>query len=75
MYVIFAFARFVPLWATPVALVLIQIGIFFSRRKEKKLAISFFGTAFMIIVGAGLWIYFRGDLHSDEWVKRVLMQY
>lgn len=72
-YLFLAFRTY-PYWAIPVALVFGQIGIHFRRRQSLYFAF-WFGISFgLIVVGAG-WVFFRGDLHSDQWLRWVLGDY
>lgn len=71
MHLFYLAARTYPYWAVPVAIVFGQLGIHFMRR-DSVLRFLFFGIAAGLVVGAFAWIFFRGDLHSDVWVRTLL---
>jgi uncharacterized membrane protein len=71
MHVVFALARLYPFWAVPFAIVVAQLGLFF-RRKARASQWSCWAVSFFLMLGVALWIAFRGDLHSDEWVRAIL---
>lgn len=71
MHLIFLAVRTFPFWAVPVAIVFGQLGVYFWRRRS-GLRFVFFGCAASLVIGAIAWIVFRGDLHSDAWVRAVL---
>ena len=71
MHVYFSIARFYPYWAVPVALVIGEMAVFF-RRRESGLQWPLFGLGGLILFIAILWFVFRGDIHSDDWLKAIL---
>jgi hypothetical protein len=70
MHSIFTLARFYPFWALPLALVLAELGRHF-RRKNSPLYGPFWAIAGFLVVGTVAWIFFRGDVNSDQWIKTV----
>lgn len=68
MHLVYLLLRTYPYWAVPVALVFGQLGMHFARRGS-LLKFLFWGISLCLVVGAGVWIGFRGDLHSDEWIR------
>jgi len=68
MHLIFLAARILPYWAIPIALVCGQLAIHFTRR-QSKVAYLWWGTVAGLFLTSGFWIFFRGDLHSDDWLR------
>lgn len=68
MHLVFLLFRTYPYWAIPVALVFGHLGMHFARRGN-LLRYFFWGSAAGMVLAALAWIGFRGDLHSDEWVR------
>lgn len=71
MHFVFLLARIYPYWAIPLVAVLAQIAIFFRRRRH-ALLYSVVGLMGLLFLGLLAWAFFRGDLHSDEWVRALL---
>lgn len=71
MYIIFALARYFPFWGLVVALIFWELGRYF-RRYGLGLQYSCFFMALVFLGAVGAWIYFRGDIHSDQWVRDFL---
>jgi hypothetical protein len=69
MVVIFALARYFPLIGLLLGLTFLEAGRLF-RRRGQKLQYSCFFMGVLLLGLAGVWIYFRGDTHSDQWVQR-----
>ncbi len=57
-----------PFWALPAILLFVELARYFYRRNLGR-ALLFAFVAFLLTIALGLWIGFRGDLHSDEWVR------
>jgi hypothetical protein len=70
MHLIFLLARVYPYWALAVAILMLQVAIFYRRRKD-KLQWTFVGVAGCLMLGILAWFIFRGDLYSDNWVRFV----
>jgi len=70
MHSVFAAARFFPWWALPSGFVLVEMGVYFRRRKS-NVQFHFFAVASALIILSLCWFVFRGDLHSDAWVRTV----
>lgn len=68
MRVIFLLFRTYPLWGVTLALVFMQLAVFFTRRRSKT-RFFFWGASIFLLLGVVAWIFFRGDLHSDTWVR------
>lgn len=68
---LFLAARFFPYWALPVTLILFELGRFF-RRRQMGMQFVCFGTAGLLILLTLLWFVFRGDLHSDAWIRALV---
>ena len=71
MHLIFFMVRYYPVLAVCLILVAAQFGYFF-RRKKDPVEFACWAMIAILAVTVGLWIYFRGDLHSDLWVRRFL---
>jgi hypothetical protein len=71
MSLIYLLARIYPYWALAVGMVLMQLAIFFRRRKN-PMQFTMIGSTAILGIGVLAWFYFRGDLHSDEWVSYML---
>jgi TctA family transporter len=70
MHFIFLLARIYPFWALPMAIVLAQLAIFF-RRRESGLQYSSMAGVVLLTAGIFAWFFFRGDIHSDDWVRTI----
>ena len=69
MHAIFVIAHFYPVLAIPASLAAVQLAIHFKRQKKRSpMAFFFMGALFMLLT-SGAWIFFRGDLHSQQWAK------
>lgn len=68
MHLIYTAMRFFPWWALPLALVIGELGVFF-RRRASRTQFACFGVAGVLVLSALAWFFFRGDLHSDRWVR------
>ncbi len=68
MRFIFLIARLYPYWALPGALVLGELGLYF-RRNRSGLQYPFWFISLVLLVGIVLWFFYRGDLHSDQWIR------
>lgn len=69
MTFIFSVVRFFPYWGLPIVLVLGETALFAKRRRRTKLM---YGCLLFVLIFISMimaWFYFRGDLHSDDWVK------
>jgi hypothetical protein len=64
----FLLARLYPYWALPLAVVLVQLGIFFRRRKS-PIQYACLGEAGLLLLGIVAWFVFRGDLYTDRWLR------
>jgi uncharacterized membrane protein YfcA len=71
MNIIYALVRLFPFWAIPGCFILFQLGNHL-RRKGDKLFRMLWGLIAIFIALLVLWFVFRGDLHSDHWVRTVL---
>ena len=68
MHNIHLFLRIFPFVAFAIILTSIQFGLFF-RRKNSVNQWYAFGIATFFAILTVLWIVYRGDLHSDRWVR------
>jgi len=74
MHWIFVLAHFLPFWAIPLAGALVQLAVHF-RRRGSVLQWYFGVLAVGLVVASGAWIYFRGDRHSERWLKTFIEVY
>lgn len=65
---VYAFVRLYPFFAVPVALILVELGLHFRRRRVKT-QFYFFGIAGFLLLTSFLWLFYRGDSRSDHWVR------
>lgn len=68
MHIVFALVRFFPFWGLMAALIFFEFGRSF-RHKDSKLQYSFFFGSVLFFALVVCWFYFRGDVHSDTWVR------
>lgn len=68
MHFIFLLARVYPYWALALVMILVQLAIFF-RRRESSVQWTCLGCAAFLVGGILAWFIFRGDLHSDDWIR------
>ncbi|MGZ3689001.1 MAG: hypothetical protein ACXVBW_11910, partial [Bdellovibrionota bacterium] len=68
MHTIFMMARFYPYWALPLAVLVGDIGLYF-RRKKNDIQWALWSLAGFLVLGIIVWVAFRGDLNSDQWVR------
>ncbi|MCM2322176.1 MAG: hypothetical protein NDJ90_02835 [Oligoflexia bacterium] len=73
MHALFLLARTFPWWAVPMALVVGQLTVFFWRRRS-PMRFFFGGATLTLLFSAALWIIYRGDLHSDRWVRNLFLE-
>lgn len=60
--------RMFPYWAIPVMIFSLEMCRYFHRRLSPfKWFFGFVSVVLALLVG--VWFAFRGDLHSDEWVR------
>lgn len=57
-----------PFWAIPVAFILVEIGLFYRRRKSEATFV-FLGSAGFLVVLSLIWIILRGDLNAEAWAR------
>ncbi len=57
------------------AAVLVELGLFYRRRKNILIMKILFGSAGFVGVTAIFWLGFRGDVNSDQWAKWILFDY
>jgi hypothetical protein len=68
MSFVYLLARIYPYWALALGMVLFQLAVFF-RRRQSSVQYSLLGAIGFLGLGILAWFYFRGDLHSDDWVR------
>lgn len=72
MHWLFSTLRFFPYWALPLVLVFFETGVYFKRRLLKKRQLLCWAVSGGLILLIGVWFFYRGDLHSDRWVRNFL---
>lgn len=70
MSLVYLAVRLFPVFAIPIAFLSFEVGRTY-RRKGSVLQWSFFSLSGFLIVFSLLWVGFRGDLHSDQWVRQI----
>lgn len=68
MHLVYLLVRTYPYWAVPIAIVFGQLAIHYMRQLNPIRFLFWMITAALVFL-AFAWIFFRGDLHSDEWVR------
>ena len=64
----FILARTIPYWAIPMAIVLVDLMIYY-RRKRARATYVCAGAIFMLVCLSIGWVAARGDLYADQWMK------
>jgi NADH:ubiquinone oxidoreductase subunit 4 (subunit M) len=68
LHLFFMAARFYPYWAIPCFVIIAQFGVHY-RRRASSLQYLFWGITGLMILCTIVWLIYRGDLNSDEWVR------
>jgi hypothetical protein len=68
----FAILRYFPYWAIPLVLVACETALFARRKGRRSLMISCLLFAVFTLAAVGAWFYFRGDLHSNDWIRETI---
>lgn len=71
MYLIYLFFRIFPYLAIPVGLSLLQLGLFFRRRRVGNQRFFWISSGACFFLSL-MWVILRGDLYSDLWIHWVL---
>jgi hypothetical protein len=71
MHLIYAAVRFFPWWALPAAFVLGELGIYLRRKRSRTQRFCWAAVSVLVALSV-CWFFFRGDLHSDNWVRTVV---
>lgn len=68
MHFLYSLVQFLPYWAIPLVLISAELAIHFRRKKAlaQWYCVAF---GFLMIVLTILWFVYRGDIHSDAWVR------
>ncbi len=70
MFLIYLLARLYPYWAVPIAVVFVEMGMYYRRKKNKNMqAAAWFISAYLVFSSL-IWVLFRGDQNSDIWIRR-----
>ncbi len=72
---VYSLLRFYPIFMIPVGGALIELGFFYRRRKKILVMKMMFGLSAFFFISGLLWFVGRGDLHSDEWARWLLLDY
>jgi hypothetical protein len=71
MHSVYFLIRIYPYWVIPFCILFGQLGIHF-RRRHRPVQWFYWGMVVCCLLSSGAWIYLRGDLNSDKWVRTVL---
>jgi hypothetical protein len=71
MHVIFTLVRLLPYWVLTLAFAFVEFGVFFKRRRHRVKQFACWTVAALLLATIVAWFVFRGDLHSDAWVRYV----
>ena len=71
MHIIFTLARIYPAWSLPTAFIFFELVIYY-RRKNSKMQYYMGGLVGAQVIILLLWLIFRGDLHSDSWIRALI---
>lgn len=71
-HVVYTLTKLFPYWALPLSLIFFDLVVFFRRRGQSKQQRFFFVIAVFLMIMIGVWVVFRGDLHSDRWVHHFM---
>lgn len=71
MHLVFTLARIYPAWAVPTAFIFFELAIYY-RRKNSKIQYYMGALVGIQVLLLLLWLLFRGDIHSDLWVRAIL---
>jgi hypothetical protein len=71
----FAILRYFPYWAIPLVLVAFETALFARRKGRRALMISCLFFALFAVAAVAGWFYFRGDLHSNDWIRETLSDF
>ncbi len=69
MHFLFVLIKVYPVVAITAAVVCLQFAIHFKRQKKRKPLVAFLLALFFLVSSALAWVYYRGDLHADRWLK------
>ena len=73
MHTLYFMLRVLPYWALPMAFCFGQVGLYFRRRRNAA-QFPLYGASLLLIVASALWIYFRGDVHVEQWIRWIRIQ-
>ena len=68
MRFVYLFLRFFPILAVALSVVSMQFVVYYRRRANKTYYFYMGFIVFLILLSL-IWVVFRGDLHSDEWLR------
>ena len=71
MHAIYFIARLYPFIVIPLVVIFIELGFFLRRQRSSVQHVCWLLSLFCVS-SAVLWIVFRGDLNSDQWVRALL---
>jgi 4-hydroxybenzoate polyprenyltransferase len=72
IHFIYVIAHLYPVAAIPAALGAVQLAFHFKRQKRRPPMVFLFMFALFCVLTTAVWIFFRGDLHAQHWVKMVV---
>ena len=71
MHWVYAALRFYPFWALPLAFLVGEIAWFYHRKK-RRIQYLFWVISFLVGISGIIWVVFRGDRFSDQWIQRAI---
>lgn len=72
LYTTLFLVRYFPFWATPIALVLFEVGVYHFNRRERGSCVVYFVLSGALAVSSILWIVFEGYWRAGPFVKKFL---
>jgi hypothetical protein len=70
MHLIYIGGRLYPFLAIAMVVFFAQLALFYRRTKSSS-QFFFWGVCGFFCISAVLWVVFRGDIHSDEWLNAI----
>ena len=71
---LFAIFRYYPLIMVPSAVLMAELA-WYMKRKGSRSYKYYFAFSVVLVISSGVWIYFRGDLYADKWLKQLFFEW
>lgn len=70
MYLLYLAFRLYPVIALCLILVLVEVAFHYRRKRDIR---QWYCVALgvLLFISSVVWLVFRGDLHSDDWLKAI----